>query len=324
MTDDLLTQLTAADPATRVDLSRIDETAFAPLREGIPMTPRPTTTPRKRLRRRTIALVAGAALLLGGTATAAYDKWYAGGAADGLTCMTTWVDPLTTENAPSTGGPALTTDPVADCQRYQRESGESEIANPVAFSRNGQVFVVPRDQVPADGNPLGEAPADTAAAMELRSSLGDWVDGGESGCYDRTTGPAFIRKELARLGLTGWEVTIMPDNRPYEEGPCGFFDVDMANSEARFFPDRQEERSADEPQGALPFVYEVREALRSSITDTCLSVSEAGAAAKRAVGAEHHWPTTAVVDNSADCARVDMQVGGSIQITVYGPTTATG
>lgn len=186
MTDDLLTQLTAADPATRVDLSRIDETAFAPLREGIPMTPRPTTTPRKRLRRRTIALVAGAALLLGGTATAAYDKWYAGGAADGLTCMTTWVDPLTTENAPSTGGPALTTDPVADCQRYQRESGNPRSPTPLPSAETVRSSSSLGIRCPPTGIPWGR-PLPTRRppwSCGLRSVTGSMV-----GRVDVTTAP---------------------------------------------------------------------------------------------------------------------------------------
>lgn len=324
MTDDLLTSLKAADPAARADLSRIDDGAFAPLREGIPMTPRPTPITRPKRRGRKVLVGTAAAVLLGGTATAAYQQLYGGGATDGLTCMTTWVDPLTSGADESTGGPALTSDPVADCQLYQRESGRPQIADAVAFTRGGQVFVAPRDEVPTGGVLLAPAPANAAAAMELQASLGDWVDGGESGCYTRASGPAYIRSELARLGLTGWTVTTMPDNRPYEDGPCGFFSVDPATSTAMFHPDRQEDRERVRPTGVDPAVYSVRDALRSGITTTCVSVGAAEQVVKVALGNQHHWPTTAITDESADCARVDMVVGGSIQITVYGPGTARG
>ena len=39
----------------------------------------------------------------------------------------------------------------------------------------------------------------------------------------------------------------------------------------------------------------------------------------KALGTTHHWPTTVVADPKAKCASVDLMVGGSIQIWVYGP-----
>jgi hypothetical protein len=55
-----------------------------------------------------------------------------------------------------------------------------------------------------------------------------------------------------------------------------------------------------------------------------VSVDEARAVADEMLAAEeHHWPTSTVVDESADCARVDLAIGGSIQVTVYGPTAVS-
>jgi hypothetical protein len=325
--DELMTALKAARPIDDATIATVtDRHALSALREGITMTDRttPATTkaPRRgrRLGRRgLIAAALGVALVGGGAAYAAYQQWDVGGGGDGLTCMTTWQDPNgTTEQLDSTGGPPLTGDPVADCQRYQQLSGRPEIADPVAFTRGGYIYVVPRGQVPADGRPLVASAADTAAAMRLDAALGDWVDGGSSRCFTRETAVPYMQSEIARLGLDGWTTKVMPDNRPYEEGPCGFFDTDPVSKTAMFLPDRTTDPNSRRPdRDVAGFVYDVRDALRSGITDRCVSAKEAEAVVTKALGSQHHWPTT-VVRTDAKCASVDLVVGGSMQVWIYG------
>jgi hypothetical protein len=309
----------------------VDRQALRALREGITMIDRdqPATleAPRRgrRLGRRGVSAGALALVLVGGGAAfAAYQQWYVGGGgADGLTCMTTWQDPSDSdEPLDSTGGPALTGDPVADCQRYQQLSGRPEINDPVAFTRNGYVYVAPRDQVPSDGTPLTAATADTAAAMRLDAALQDWVDGGNSRCFTSTTAVPYMKAEIARLGLAGWSTKVMPDNRPYQEGPCGSFYTDPVSRTAMFLPDRGPDPNVRRPDpGISGFVYDVRDALRTGITTHCVSTKQAQDVVAKALGAEHHWPTTVVRTNSP-CASVDLVVGGSVQVWIYGPEVA--
>ena len=330
---DLIDALRATRRASDDEIARgVDRHALSALREGITMTDRnqldTIEAPRRgrRLGRRGMAAGALGIVLVGsGAAYAAYTQWYVGGAADGLTCMTKWADPLESEHAldGSTGGPPLTGDPVADCQRYQQLSGEPAIVDPVAFTRGGQVFVVPRGQTPTDGEAIVADPADRAAAIRLDAAFDDWVDGGHSRCFDRTTAVPYMKSEITRLGVDGWTTKVMPDNRPYEDGPCGFFDTDPATRTVMFFPDREADpnvRKAD--KDVAGFVYDVRDALRAGIADQCVSTGEAEAIVAKALGPQHHWPTTVVADGRARCASVDLQVGGSIQIWIYGPQTA--
>lgn len=332
VTDHLIDTLRASRPLDDRELAAgLDRQALTALREAITLTDRrqpggvETPAPRPRLRRRTVAAGAlGLALVGGGGAYAAYTQLYAGGAVDGLSCMATWTDPLTTDGAPTwTGGPALTGDPVADCQRYQELAGKPRISDPVAFTRNGSVFVAPRAEVPADGRLLAGSDAERAKEIRLDASVTDWVDGGSSRCFTKADAVPFMQSQLAEVGLTGWTTKVMPDNRPYEEGPCGFFDSDPATKTVMFFPDRGADPSLRAQDDRVAgFVYDVRDALRAGIADACVSATEAKAVATRALTGQPHWPITVVADETARCASVDLQVGGNIQVWIYGPTTA--
>jgi hypothetical protein len=328
---DPLDALRAARRVSDADIAGIvDRQALSALREGITMIDQgqPATGEARRrgrrLGRRGVSAGALALVLVGGGAAfAAYHQWYVGGAADGLTCMTTWQDPSDSdEPLDSTGGPALTGDPVADCQRYQKLSGRPEINDPVAFTRNGYVYVAPRDQVPSDGTPLTPGPADTAAAMRLDAALQDWVDGGNSRCFTTKTAVPYMKAEIAQLGLKGWSTKVMPDNRPYQDGPCGGFATDPASRTAMFLPDRGPDPNVRLSDGNVSgFVYDVRDALRTGITTRCISTQQAQDVVAKALGAQHHWPTTVVPTNSR-CASVDLVVGGSMQVWIYGPEVA--
>lgn len=323
--------ITAVRGTRRVDdarlAERVDRHALLAVRDGITMTDRSAQPavdrPRwlRRLGRRGVAAGAlGLTLVGSGAAYAAYQQWYTGGAADGLTCMTAWQDPES-PGSESTGGPALTGDPVEDCQRYQQLSGKPPIDDAVAFTWNGLTVVAPRDQVPSEGREITAAPADTAVGVAVARVLDDQVDGGRSRCHTAETAVPYVQGELERLGVTGWTVTVMPDD-PASVGPCGRFDVYPATRTVHFIP-----RSSGDPNVRLPdkevshVVYDVRDALRQKVAGACLSAKDAEAVTEEILGSEHHWPTT-VVGNDAPCASVDMVVGGSIQVWVYGPEVA--
>lgn len=63
----------------------------------------------------------------------------------------------------------------------------------------------------------------------------------------------------------------------------------------------------------------VRDGLREGIATQCLDLDSAAAVAQDVLGQDHHWPLAAIEDPSASCTRVDMEVGGSVLVTLRGP-----
>lgn len=324
---DVMQTLRVADPVARVDLTRTDERAFTALREGITMSAREQTSTRKRRGKRT--LVAGGlalALLGGGTAYAALDRYqvfenvektWLGGANDGgVTCLSTWVDPESPDAVKaSSGGPLLSADPIADCQKYQELTGKPPIADPVAFTHDGMTYVTPRKAVPPSAEAAPPVKADADALMVLRATLGDYVDGGNSRCFSEEGAAEFVAKELARLGLKGVKVV----QRPFNPGDkCASMDYDPPTGEVYIisFPD-----DPSQPSANGGYTHEVSDVLRTGIAKKCVSLAEAEVVAKTALGARHHFPTSAVADEKLKCTTVDVQAGGSIQIFLRGPST---
>lgn len=294
-------------------------------------------TPKWRHPRRTIlAGVAAVAMLGGGTAWALsnYTIWYSGGGLTDLTCVTSWHAPDVDRRDDQYGGPELSTDPIADCERYAELTGKPRIVDPIAVRWDGARVVGPREGRPADAVPIAEwqpptespsssttppAPPrdvvrDQAKEMELTSSLEDRVDGGNSRCWDADTGTAFAQAELDRLGLTGWEVTV--EDQEILDGDCAFL----------FVPDppgtiRVRTHSQDDPASTAS--TDLASELRREIADKCLSLDEAQQVVDRLLGEdEHHWPTAIQTDPDASCTRVDLVYGGSQQVYLYGPETA--
>jgi hypothetical protein len=125
---------------------------------------------------------------------------------------------------------------------------------------------------------------------------------------------AWARAELDRLGLEGWVVDAA--GSPSAEKPCSAISAEaqgtvvVAPSEA---PDELMAASEIDP---------VVEALREGVAEQCVTVDEARAIADEAYSNLDFEPfPTTVVDEELECATADLQVGGSMQVTVYGPTT---
>ncbi|ADG73114.1 hypothetical protein Cfla_0195 [Cellulomonas flavigena DSM 20109] len=388
MNDDLVRRLRAADPAARLHL-RADDA----MREAIMTTD--VTTDRaaqvargRRLRRGLVSGGLATVLVGGGVAYAGVvNDWYRGGGAhDGLTCLTQWGGP---EDERS-GGPVLSGDLVADCRRYQEETGLAAIEDAVAFRHQGVLYVAPRGEVPADATLVAAGP-DDLALQELESSLMDWVDGLGSLCLDESAAVAAARAELDRLGLDDWSVRTqasVPVGAGQEPDPgagsCAdiTYAYDTADEEVvdPGLPDPVAE-PADAPvpsahpesvpsgarpktpasttsasaapapsptagdlewpygqvprtlavlphsraprdslrEHSVPFVYDLRDLLRERVADACVELDEAERIVTEAIGDEHHWPTVVIEDGEVQCTRVDLAVGGSIQVSLRGP-----
>lgn len=322
MSRDVIAELRGQDPARRAHLDAVDPGALAALREGITMTDRETTETNpepvrpvrpgaRRLGRRGV-LVGGLAVVLagGGVAYAASHLWGdAEGAATntmGIECQEVFGVGYPNEGA--TVAATLTGDPVADCQTVRAEDGLAPMADPVAFTKDGTLYVTPRDQVPDGAEVLEVDPAAAARVRELRASLDDAVDGGPARCMTSEDAVAWAQTELDRLGITGWSVEVVHGSDDEGKYACSDFSVDPGV--VSVFPGLEPPRQDD------PLVAALR-----GIGKQCLTVDEAYDFAEAALGQEDHWPTTRVVDEDAACARVDLEGGGSNLVTVYGPTT---
>lgn len=324
-TDDLTT-LRAADPLRCTDLDRVDPDALLALRTAVLAAEgRPVVRAPRRWTRRAVAVGGVLALLAGGGAAyAGYQDWYGSdGGADGITCSLDYGPQGQTGDLTS-GGPALTGDPVADCARYQELAGLPPIEDPVAFRDAWHpVVVVPRDRVPADAELLEVATAADLAAHELEASLHDPVDGPVAACLDATTAAAAAQAELDRLALADWRVEVALDAGT---GECAAVVVEAEQRLLTVLPtgtvDTMESLVARGDM--VPEVLALRDVLRARIADACLDLTAAEAVVAQALGTAHHWPTSAVEDPGAACTRVDLEVGGSVQVTLHGPRPAAG
>lgn len=323
---DLMRQIAALDPVTAPELSRLDSTAAAALREGIAMTTRThAQTRRRRLGGRSL-LTGGltVALLGGGLAYAVVQYGWPEGAGDvgSVTCLTEWADPhrVNLEAAGrATGGPPLTGDPVADCQQYQALSGLPPIDDPVAFHWGPSTYVAPRSQVPADATLL-EPEVDAGPVHELSLSTDDYIGGLGARCLSTDDAVTAAQAELDRLGLVDWQVTVVPRPDAYPAEECANVHIALNAADALEVwpngrPDRDDSRGTDIDE----IVFEIRDTFRAQISDQCLDLDAARAVVDTTLRDLHHWPTTSIVDADTDCTRAYMEVGGSIQVTLYGP-----
>lgn len=329
---DAMKQLKAADPVRRVDLGAVEPAAFAALREEITMTGTelddasaaraadeagPTRTRRRRIGRRgAIAVGLAAVLAGGGVAYAAIQAFVAQDTA-GLTCMATWNDSALEGQHIDAGGPWLTGDAVADCTTMLAEEGLPPVENPVVFEHDGWVFVTPADQAPDWIEPIDTdgGPAVDKKVIELRQSVGDRVDGGNGTCRTVDEAVVWAQSELDRLGLEGWTIETVVVDEP--DRTCADVSAEVTGKVVV--------ASAVDPDQTygVPELDPVVAALRDAVAEECLTTEQLGAIVDEELGSlEHHWPTTTVRDDAAECARVDFVVGGSVQVTVYGPVAA--
>ncbi|WP_309133355.1 hypothetical protein [Cellulomonas sp.] len=345
MNEDLVRRLRAADPAARVALPTAADDA---MREAIMATDvttdRTGTVGRRRVRRGAVVAALATVLVGGGAAYAGFHDWYrGGGGVQGLTCMARWDAPADERS----GGPWLSGDAVADCRRYQELTGLPPIEQPVAFhvADDPATYVAPRDEVPQGATLVAADPQDLAR-QELEGSLGDLVDGLGAQCLDEAGAVAAAHAELDRLGLEGW--TVRSEERPadWPEEECALVGFAFpqppadgataapggtatpANGREAFEPEPRTlvvhphaapDRDTLRGQGVGEVVYEIRDALRAGIADACVDLDVAERIAADALGDGHHWPTVVVEDPAAECTRVDLTGGGSIQVSLRGP-----
>jgi hypothetical protein len=217
--------------------------------------------------------------------------------------------------------PSVSGDPAYDCaQAWQGAFGTAP--PPLAAYDNGLggVTVIPRSQKPA----AGWTPLETqdVALIELQESLDDYINGLESGCFDGAAATSLTEAKLAQFGLTGWTVTLRtPQSGAAPAGCYGGEVIEPATKTVTLIP------------FGSPGNGEVFQKLAAKLqpaTQSCLSLPAAVAAVRAAgdaLGLSPAPPATVdsydlstVTDNSLRCALITETVGGTIFLTVRGPS----
>lgn len=215
---------------------------------------------------------------------------------------------------------AVTGDPVVDCARiWEQETGTQ--APPLAAYDNGQggIEVLPEEEAAPDGwTELDAGTVQDPVLIELEAALDDVADGLTAACHDLRGAREVAAAELARLGLDTWSVV---SERGEADGTdtCTYFYLDAAAQRVVLIP-------LDGPPAPedAPYTILARD-LAGLLSDDCLSIGEAAAAARRSaddVGLQAPGLVIyEVVDEAAPCTRADVNVGGRVEVTLRGPSS---
>ncbi len=225
---------------------------------------------------------------------------------------------------------AVTGDPVLDCSNEWRRSNDTPSPPMVAYDngRGGVVVLVEGDPVPDGYTALEPGTVQNTALIELEAALSDVGTGLESGCYDDVAATEITQRELDRLELTDWTVTVDADRRPDGSSSCAYFIVDASSQQVQLIG----------LHGAIttPDPYNAYSAALDELLNAdCANLDDAADLA-RSLAAE----TEIVVDGTridfteeagvlvihlveapeASCTRADVNVGGRVEVTLRGPT----
>ena len=281
----------------------------------ITQSPEAASSPKRRRRRWAIPIAAAAVL---STAAAGWAILHDSSDSTALQCPGSVVID------------AVTGDPVLDCSNDWRRYNETEPPSMVAYDdgRGGVAVLVEGEPVPDGYTALEPGPFQNTALIELEAALGDVGTGLESGCYDDVAAAEITRRELDRLELAGWAVTVDDGRRPDGSSTCAYFIVDAALQQVQLIgvPD---ESNAPDPYGAYSA------ALNEQLNADCVDLEDAADLARMLAadteivvdGTRIDFTEEAgvlflhiVEDPDASCTRADVNVGGRVEVTLRGPT----
>jgi len=239
---------------------------------------------------------------------------------------------------PSTSG-----DPTADCAaQWQRDQGTA--APPLVAYDNavGGVTVLPRSTKPPSGwKPLL---SQDVALIQLQESLDDYISGLNSGCYNATAATALAEAKLAEFGFTGWSVTVRNSGSATASGAKACVSVNVVDPTTQtvtLIPfsgvatTLPPSRLGHENKLVAPQVrpgttdttpQQLADKLRP-LTQTCQSLPTAVASVRAAASSlglsesARTYQLDAVTDNSFHCASIYEAIGGTIFVTVRGPSS---
>jgi len=202
--------------------------------------------------------------------------------------------------------PSTTGDPAQDCAADYRREFDTAAPALVAYDNGrGGVTVIPRSQKPEAGWKRLVSGQDVDL-IQLQDSLDDYVNGLNSSCLDTAAATALTRAKLAEFGFTGWTVSVR------NQGSCtNTAYVDPASTRVTLI-------SGDVPTGHETAFQKLADRLRP-ITRECQSLP-AAVASVRTAAQGLTYNLNSVEDNSLHCAAIYETVGGTIFLTVRGPS----
>lgn len=220
--------------------------------------------------------------------------------------------------------PSVSGDPAYDCAvGWQQEYGTTPPPLVAYDNGLGGVTVIPTGQKPQPGWTRLPGQSQDVALIELQESLDDVINGLNSSCMDAAAATQLAEAKLAQFGFTGWTVTVRDAGSANAPGDCVPAEViDPVAKTVTLIP-----MGGALSAGGVP--KELAEKLQPA-TQSCLSLPAAAAAVRAAgdsLGLSPAPPITVdsynletVPDSSLRCASIVETVGGTIFVTVRGPS----
>lgn len=283
-----------------------------------PTTPaHPDELHPRRTKRRWVVPIAAA--LVATTAAATFALTRSSSDSTTLQCPTGIDDAISVVDA-------VTGDPVVDCSNVWRRDHNSEPPAMKAYD-NGSGGVTVRlapDPAPKGDTALDSGSYQNTDLIELESSLDDVGSGLPSGCYDEPAARKISQRELDRLGLSEWAVTVDQKRRPDGASRCAYFVTEPEKKEVQLIGMGS---AADGQHPWAPFALQ----LNTQLATKCVGIDEAAALARTLadntvvnsggvdVDLANATEINTVEDPTAKCTRANVNVGGMLVVTLRGP-----
>jgi hypothetical protein len=203
--------------------------------------------------------------------------------------------------------PAASGDPAADCAlQWQRDLGTTPPPLLAYDNGNGGVTVLPRSAKPPAGYERLPGHSQDVALIQLQESLDDYINGLTSRCLDSSAATSLADAKLAQFGFGGWTVAVR------NQGRCTNADVVDPGSKTVTLI------SGGAETGPETGYQKLADRLRP-LTRKCESLP-AATASVRAAAKGLAYELNTVTDDSLRCASIYETVGGTIFLTVRGPS----
>lgn len=226
---------------------------------------------------------------------------------------------------------AVTGNPVADCSdTWTGIHGSEPVPSMVAYDdgRGGVHVLLGSEAVPDGYVALPGGSYQDTTLIELKDALNDVGTGLSARCVDEKTARDITRRELDRLGLTDWTIQVDSASRDGSTTCVEFLDLKRNQQQVQLMAGRDTSREAH-PHAAFAA------ALHDRLKSECVGLDRAadltrslGAATNIVVNGNHIVITEeaglvihTIEDSSSGCTRANVTVGGSVKVTLRGPTT---
>jgi hypothetical protein len=215
--------------------------------------------------------------------------------------------------------PAVSGDPAYDCAVTLKNDLGTDPPPLAAYDNgHGGVTVIPTSAKPQAGwKPLPQG--QDVALIQLQDSLDDYIGGLNSSCLNNASATSLTRTKLAQFGFAGWTVSVRSPESLSNTKACLASDiVDPATRSVTLIPSAV----ASGPEATFE---KLADKLRP-LTRTCQSLPAAVASVRSFASdlglseSARTYELNAVPDHSLRCASIYETVGGTIFLTVRGPS----